>query len=104
LGERLRRHLTGVSRDGFASDQKTQDAVSRCIAVLGEAAARLIEQAPALDARFPDLELRAARATRNRLLHAYFDIDLEILWRTAHEDVPPMVDAAARIVAERGKR
>ncbi len=28
---------------------------------------------------------------RNRLIHAYFDIDREILWRTAHDELPPLV-------------
>lgn len=28
---------------------------------------------------------------RNRLIHAYFDINLEILWRTVQDDLPPLI-------------
>ena len=43
-GGRIARHIRGMNFEEFAHDEKTLDAVSRCIAILGEAAARLLEE------------------------------------------------------------
>jgi uncharacterized protein with HEPN domain len=97
---RLARHLDGIDRARFAIDEKTQDAASKCVEVIGEAAAALLRQRPEIEQHYPALELQAARATRNQLSHGYFSIDPGILWQTAHEDIPPLAKAAARILAE----
>ena len=34
---------------------------------------------------------------RNRLVHAYFDINLEILWRTVQDDLPPLITVLERV-------
>jgi uncharacterized protein with HEPN domain len=36
---------------------------------------------------------------RNRLIHAYFDIDLDRLWDTIIDDLPPFIDALEKIVS-----
>jgi len=95
-GGRIARHIRGINFEEFAHDEQTLDAVSRCIAILGEAAARLLEESSTLQEKHPDLELIAARAMRNRLSHAYFGIDPQVLWDTAVLDVPRMVAAAER--------
>jgi len=59
----------------FARDEKTLIAVSKCVEVVGEAAAQLLKAFPEVQIEHPDLELAAARAMRNRLSHGYFDID-----------------------------
>jgi len=99
-GDRVARHIRGITLEEFARREMTLDAVSRCIEVLGEAAARLLEEAPALQATYPDLDLIAARAMRNRLSHVYFDIDPQVLWDTAVLEAPKMVEAAKRALAE----
>ena len=42
--------------------------------------------------------MSAIVAMRNRLIHAYFDIDLEVLWKTAMEEIPPLL-SSLRMVA-----
>ncbi len=37
---------------------------------------------------------------RNRLIHAYFDINLDIVWQTIHEDLPPLVIELEKIIAK----
>jgi len=37
---------------------------------------------------------------RHRLVHAYFDIDLDILWKTAQEDLPPLIVELERVTSE----
>jgi len=57
------------------------------VEVLGEAASRVSMETRA-DA--PGVPWSKITAMRNRLVHAYFDIDLDILWRTAAEEVPAL--------------
>ena len=102
-GGRTVRYIRGMNFEDSAHDEKTLDAVSRCIAILGEAAARLLEESSTLQEQHPDLELIAARAMRNRLSHASFGIDPQVLWDTAVLDVPRMVAAAERALTGRGR-
>ena len=39
---------------------------------------------------------------RNRLIHAYFDIDLDKVWDTITDDLPPLIDALEKIVPSEG--
>jgi uncharacterized protein with HEPN domain len=101
-GARLQRHLRGMTRDRFETDELAQDAAIRCIEVLGEAATRLLELMPELERDYPELELQAARATRNRIAHGFFDLNLDILWDTARTSVPAMIRAAEKLLKARG--
>src|SRR5437867_6323902 len=63
-------------------------ALVQCVQVIGEAASQL---APETRASYPAIPWREIRRMRNILLHAYFGISLDILWRTIEEDLsPPM--------------
>ncbi len=47
--------------------------------------------------RFPDIPFAKMTSMRNRLIHAYFDVNLDIVWTTVTEDLPalmPVLDAA----------
>ena len=39
-------------------------------------------------------------AMRNKLIHEYYGVDLEVLWRTVKEDLPPLADAIREILAQ----
>jgi uncharacterized protein with HEPN domain len=98
-GAKSARYIEGLTVAQFVADEKTRDAVSKCIEVIGEAASRLLQECPDVLTRHPDLELAAARAMRNRLSHGYFDIDPRVLWDTITVDVPRIVEAARRALA-----
>ncbi len=93
-GERLARHLDGVSRTAFLSDERIQDAAAKCVEAIGEAAGRVSRLRPELEERFPDLRLSDAYSARNRLSHGYHSIDYGILWATATKSIPATVKAA----------
>lgn len=86
--------------EAFLEDEKAQDAASKCVEAIGEAAGRLLEAAPDLERRHPELQLRQAYRTRNRLAHGYFDLDQELLWRTCTRSVPQAVEAARRLLGK----
>jgi uncharacterized protein with HEPN domain len=72
-------------------------ALTRCLEILGEAAARL-----GADTReqFPDIPVARMIAMRNRLIHAYFDVDLDIVWTTVAEDLPALLPVLDKALAE----
>src|SRR5258708_453555 len=87
-GERLKGHLKGVDRDAFFLSTVLQDAASKCAEAIGEAAGKLDDLDPALNDAFPDLNLKLARRSRDRLSHGYYQIDLDIFWNTVTDAIP----------------
>ena len=65
-------------------------ALTRCLEILGEAASKV---APETRALLPSVPFTQIAAMRHRLIHAYFDVDLDIVWMTVAEDLPPLLSA-----------
>ena len=100
-GERLDGHLRDVSWEQFVASKLLQDAASKCAEAIGVAAGELLKLDPTLDDADPDLQLRLAYLSRNRLSHGYHVIDLSVLWTTASVDIPRTVAAVRTIIATR---
>ena len=81
--------------------KKAQDAISRCIEAIGEAAIRVTKLDPTIKSDFPDFEADQAYAARNVLSHDYFKVDPEVLWATVQQSVPKIVAQATRILEQR---
>src|SRR5271165_5933303 len=77
-------------RSDLVSDSMLAMALIRCLEVLGEAASKL---SPEVRLRFPNIPCAKMISMRNRLIHAYFDVDLDIVWTTVSEDLPPLLPA-----------
>lgn len=97
-GERVGRHIDGFDSRAFRNDEIIQDAISKCVEAIGEASGRLIEAYPEFAQNHPQLDLRSARDTRNRLAHGYFSVNLDTLWDTVKIDVPALIAEAARLL------
>lgn len=80
-------------------DQRTQDAVIRNFEIIGEACNNLARQFPAYADGHPEIPWRFAYEMRNVLAHGYFNVDLEIVWRTIHRDLPPLHERARSLLA-----
>lgn len=94
---RVSEYLKGVSELEFRRDARLQDAVIRRLEVLGEAARRVSDSSRAAH---PALPWRAMIDMRNLLIHQYDGVDLELVFRTCFEDVPPLIGELERIVSE----
>ena len=79
--------MEGMSQQQLVDDLRTTFALVKCIEIIGEAAARVSE--PTQNA-LPDIPWRIIKAMRNRLVHVYFDVDVNVLWATAKDDLPPL--------------
>lgn len=96
--ERLASHIEGATVQGFLHDKRLQDAVCRCVEVIGEAAGRLKAPDSGLQQRHPDVDLVRAYGTRNLLAHGYAVVDYGIIWNTATEAVPKLAAAARALL------
>lgn len=79
-GERLAVHVAGMTAEEFLEDAKTQDAVCKCLEVIGEASRGLMLADPNLETRHPGLALTRAYRARNRLTHGYDSVDYRVVW------------------------
>ncbi len=86
--EKIRRYTDGMTYDSFAADEKTIDAVVRNIIVIGEAARQVPEE---IQVRHPDVPWMEMRGIRNVVIHEYFGVSRDILWRTVQEDLPRLM-------------
>ena len=82
----IERYVTGLSRDAFTADRMITDAVVRNLEILGEAANRLPDD---FKQRHADIPWPKIVGLRHRIVHDYFDVDLEIIWQIIQHELPP---------------
>jgi len=85
----------GRTRSDLDADRKLVLALVKAIEIIGEAA---YQTAPATRERLPGIPWDDLVGMRHRLVHAYFDINLDILWRTAAGDVPALLQVLEEIL------
>jgi uncharacterized protein with HEPN domain len=89
----------GRTRADLDQDRLFALGVARLLEITGEAAARL---SPAFRERHSDVPWRAMIGLRNRLIHAYRDVDHDVLWQILADDIPPLITALRRIAGSHG--
>jgi uncharacterized protein with HEPN domain len=88
--------VSGLDVDTLAGDRRRRDALLWNFTVLGEAAAQLDA---AVKERFPEIPWEQPARLRNRIVHGYWSIDLEILHTTAHEVLPDFTEQLRAVLA-----
>jgi uncharacterized protein with HEPN domain len=83
----------------FDADEDTQIVLIHLIQIIGEAANGISDS---LIAGHPEVPWRQIIAIRNRVVHGYFEVDLDILWHVAVGDVPDLAGQVQAILAELG--
>ncbi len=83
------------SRSDFNSDEQLILALVRLIEIIGEAAGKVSEE---LTLRYSEIPWRKIIGTRNRLIHAYDDVDIDILWQIVTTDLPTLAVSLQRIL------
>ncbi len=84
-------------RARFMRDPLLQRGFTRSLSIIGEAAAKLDE--PFLK-RNPQVEWRPIIGMRNRLIHAYFDVDYPLVWDTVSNDIPILKAQVEQMIAD----
>lgn len=86
----------GRMRSDLDVDTMLTFALTRAIEIIGEAAARL--PATLRDAH-PEIPWAPIIGMRNRLVHGYYDVDLDVLWATVSTNLGPLVTALDALLA-----
>jgi uncharacterized protein with HEPN domain len=82
-------------RTAFLADPKTQDAVIRNIEIIGEAVKRL---SAATREAHPEVPWSKIAGTRDRAIHGYFNVDLDIIWDVVETELPSLRERIVTIV------
>lgn len=77
----------GHDYSSFAKNKMVQDAVIRELEIIGEASKRLSET---FKRTLPDVPWKNIAGMRDKLIHDYFGVNLEAVWKTVHDDLPPL--------------
>ncbi len=91
--------VVGREREDLEKDRMLALALVRSNEIIGEVGARVSAEG---HAEVPQIPWTEIVAMRNRLIHAYFDVDLDIVWQTVENDLPPLVTALKSVLPERG--
>ena len=86
--ERIIDFLQGMSREEFMQDARTQSAIQHQLMIMGEAVKRLSDE---FRSQNPDIPWSSVAGMRDRLIHAYERVSLDIVWDTAVGAVPDLL-------------
>ncbi len=87
-------YTKGLSQDQFQIDTKTKDAVIYNLEIIGEAASRLPTE---FKNQCAEVEWNKIIGLRNRIVHAYFGIDLQIVWNVLQRDLPTFKETLLKV-------
>jgi uncharacterized protein with HEPN domain len=92
---RVRGYVEGMTLAEFEGNQEKQDAVTYRVGVIGEAARNVSTDT----ADSVDLDWRGITGMRNRLFHGYGEVDVNLLWKTVMDYLPPMIATLERYLS-----
>lgn len=88
-------HARGLTEAQFMSSTLHQDAVLRQVTIIGEAAKRVSE---VFRSGHPQVPWRKIAGFRDVVVHDYFRVNLEEVWRIVREELPPLIDLLRPLV------
>ena len=91
---RIERYTSGLQREQFLADEKTVDAVARNLEIIGEAVRWLPDD---FKREHEGLPWEQVAGLRNRIVHDYFGLDLEIIWQVLQTALPELREQLERI-------
>jgi uncharacterized protein with HEPN domain len=96
--ERIHCYVEDLDETAFLQDEKTQDAVIRNFEIIGEASNNIKRHHGGFTSQHPEVPFNFAYEMRNALAHGYFKIDLEIVWKTIHNDLPSLHEQVRKLM------
>ena len=77
----------GSDHDAFVNDRMRQDATLRKLEVIGQAVKNLSEDTKS---RQPEIPWKQIAGMRDKVIHDYFGVNLEIVWAVVHQELPKL--------------
>jgi len=88
---------TAAGREAFFADPMIQDAVIRNLEVMGEAVRRVSAD---IRSAHPEIPWKQIAGTRDRVIHGYFTVDLEIVWEIVETELPSLRPRLAALLSD----
>ncbi len=98
--ENIESYMKNVSKEMFSRNIQLQDAVVRRIEIIGEAVKNLSRD---FTNKHQNIPWRDIAGMRDKLMHRYFGVDLEVVWKTVKEDIPELKKTIGQILNKEKK-
>lgn len=85
--EKIQAYTSGISKEDFFSNEMIQDAVIRNFEIIGEATKKVSDD---LKLSCSEVPWRLMAGMRDKLIHDYLGVDLEMIWVTIEIDIPQL--------------
>ncbi len=89
--------VSGMNFNSFEKDKKTLNAVVRSLEIIGEAVKKIPDE---VKNKYTNIPWKNMSGMRDKLIHEYFGIDEDIVWRVAVEELPPLKPFFEKILTE----
>jgi uncharacterized protein with HEPN domain len=93
--KRIISYASNVSHEAFLEDYKLQDACIRQIEIIGEATKKISE---IFKEKYPEIPWKDMAGIRDKLIHDYIDVDLNIVYQTVAVDIPILFHKIEKIL------
>lgn len=93
--QRANAKASRISKEQFDANEVVQLALAHLVQIIGEAAAHVSEQGCRAH---PEIPWREITGIRNKIVHDYLGVDIEVVWQVATEDLPPLIETLKRTV------
>ncbi len=83
----IEKFILGMNFEQFKNDDKTSSAVIRKFEIIGEATKNISDQ---IKEKYPQIPWKDIAGMRDKLIHAYSEVDLTLVWKTIHKRLPEL--------------
>lgn len=97
--DQIDKFISNMSFDEFVLNDIVSSAVIRKLEIIGEASKNIPED---IKAKYNDLPWSEMARMRDKLIHAYFGVDYEIIWRVVRERTPLIKESLIKVINELG--
>lgn len=93
--EQIKEYQKELTKKKFTTDIKTQDAIIRRLEIIGEASRNLSQDERE---KYSEIPWKEIIGTRDKLIHGYFYLDLDLVWEILSKDLPDLENKIRKII------
>ena len=97
IAQKIQDRLKDKNREDFNADEDFRIVLTHLVQIIGEAASHI---SPEFREKYPGIPWKAIIGMRHRVVHDYFNVDEDILWRTVTYELKPLVKELEKIPRE----